>query len=81
MNTICYTPSWNGCELFSLIDRDYYDSTLNQTTFFPHARGTIYWTSIELGNNPEIVMQVDFCNGISNAVPKNHVYFLRVVSN
>ncbi len=71
-------PAFN--ELSSLIDRDFYNPTLNQR-FFPEARGTIYWTSTELANNPKMVMQVDFFNGISNAVPKRHAYSLRLVSD
>ncbi len=80
---LCGSTAWRlptFSELSSLIDRDYYDPTLNQP-FFPHARGTIYWTSTELANNLKMVMQVDFFNGVSNAVPKSHAYSLRLVSD
>jgi len=80
--TLCGTSAWrlpHFSELERLIDREYYDPTINQK-FFPHSLGTVYWSGTELKNNPEMVMQVDFFNGISNAVPKNLSYSIRVVS-
>lgn len=80
---LCGSDQWRlpaFSELERLIDREYYNPTINQT-LFPYGKGTVYWTSTELENNPGMVMQVDFFNGISNAVPKNLSYPLRVVSN
>ena len=80
---LCGSSRWrvpDFAELASLIDRDFYDPTLNQP-MFPRAQGSIYWTSTELKNNSKMVMQVDFFNGISNAVPKNQAHSLRLVSN
>lgn len=67
-------------ELEGLIDRDYYNPTINQAVF-PHAQGKVYWTATELDNNPAMVMQVDFFNGFSTAVLKQHAYWLRLVSS
>jgi len=67
-------------ELESLINRNYYNPTIDQE-IFPHAQGKVYWSATELTNNPGMVMQIDFLNGVSTAVPKNLNYRIRVVSN
>lgn len=80
---LCDSNQWRlptFSELERLIDRKYYNPTINQN-IFPHGKGTVYWSSTELENNPGMVMQVDFFNGGSNAVPKNLSYALRVVSD
>lgn len=80
---LCGSRQWRlpaFSELESLIDREFYNPTINQN-IFRHAKGTVYWSSTELENNPGMVMQVDFFNGMSNAVPKNLSYPLRVVSD
>lgn len=80
---LCNSRHWRlptFSELERLIDREYYNPTINQN-LFPHAKGAVYWSSTELKNNPDMVMQVDFFNGMSNAVPKNLSYPIRVVSD
>lgn len=80
---LCGSSQWRlpaFSELERLIDREYYNPTINQN-FFPHGKGAVYWSSTELKNNPDMVMQVDFFNGVSNAVPKNLSYPLRTVSD
>ena len=80
---LCGSGQWrlpSFGELDGLIDRNYYNPTINQV-FFPHARGTVYWTSTELQNNPELVMQIDFFNGMSTAVRKDLSYAVRLVSH
>ena len=79
---LCGSSTWrlpSHRELDALIDRNYYDPTINQE-YFPNTRGTVYWTATELENNPEMVMQIDFFNGMSTAVRKNLSYSLRLVS-
>lgn len=56
------------------------DPTIDQE-IFPHAQGKVYWSATELTNNPDRVMQIDFFNGVSTAVPKNLSYRVRLVSN
>lgn len=79
---LCGSEQWrlpSFRELDGLIDRNYYNPTINQEVF-PHARGTVYWTATELENNPDLVMQIDFFNGMSTAVRKDLSYAVRLVS-
>ncbi|MEE9447440.1 MAG: DUF1566 domain-containing protein, partial [Arenicellales bacterium] len=69
---LCGSTQWRlptFSELESLIDRDYFNPTINQK-IFKYTRKSIYWTQTELDNNPGIAMSISFFNGTSSPAPK-----------
>lgn len=78
---LCGQSDWRlpeFAELELLIDRDFYDPTINQQ-IFPHAKGGGYMTSTEMQNDPAMIMTIDFFNGVSLAGRKDLRYYARLV--
>lgn len=79
---LCASNQWRlptFDELQTLLDRDFFNPTINQK-IFPHARSTSYWTSTQLGFDPDMIMQIDFFNGTSSPAPIRYALSLRLVS-
>ncbi len=80
---LCGSTQWRlpvFAELETLLDRNYFNPVINQEIFF-NTRGASYWTKSQLGNNPEMVMQIDFFNGTSSPAPIHFKLAVRLVSD
>ena len=79
---LCASNQWRlptFDELQTLLDRDYFNPTINQK-IFTHARSASYWTSTQLEFDSDMIMQIDFFNGTSSPAPIRYALSLRLVS-